>query len=158
MKSQAPNQRPDIADAEDTASSPNCGNALLPAALMMPRVKQIINYPRQGHEKGHIYQKDETDEGWSNSEWLEWYQLYPEVFRIMEWWEERKVEEMPEYIKYIRFDNNEKKVINATDWRIEKDGKYTFKSDNEFFSLSVNDEDLPATESEYLSYIEGLKK
>jgi hypothetical protein len=73
--------------------------------LLRPRIKCMIRYPdspfpvgailEQDFEEQNIYHyHDSLKRHWT----LEDPQLYPEVFKEMEWWEDRKVDEMPEYV------------------------------------------------------------
>lgn len=73
-------------------------------------------------------------------------ELYPKIFRELEWWEEREEKDMPEYIKYNRLDNGELKVVKVDEIIIDGiNDKYRYgKSWNSF-----NSQDLPATKEEY---------
>jgi hypothetical protein len=76
---------------------------------------------------------------------------YPDVFRKLEWWEEREPEDMPEYIKY---ENMVSMVVGLDPGEPLRQVKYNgvgrFHLDNQYqlkgFSWS---EVLPATKDEY---------
>ena len=73
--------------------------------LLIPRYKMIADFPwssRDNHNVGDIF----TDDGKSpvmNQEntpirAIDW-QRFPHLFKELQWWEERKIEDLPEYIK-----------------------------------------------------------
>lgn len=79
--------------------------------LLKPRIKCVIRYPdspfpvgailEQDFEESNIYNYlDSLNRYWM----LEDPQLYPEVFKKLEWWEGRTLKEMPAYVKVIRED------------------------------------------------------
>lgn len=132
--------------------------------LLKPRYKVIADYPFNRHfplneifvlefkeERTHVsntgepYALIEPKQGlplaWMESE----FNQYPHIFKKLEWWEERKVEDMPQYVKFI--DGGE--VINLKDADIHY--KYGFLLKNEIHSFEYVDF-LPATEQEYIDY------
>lgn len=62
--------------------------------LMQPKYEVIADYPEQKDSIGFIYEGD----GWSKFWWNE-MERCPAIFRKLQWWEHRKPEEMPEYVK-----------------------------------------------------------
>jgi len=61
--------------------------------LLMPRYKVIADYPSSPYYVGEI--KDRLGDNVAAH-----FAKYPHLFRKLNWWEERKVEDMPEYVKY----------------------------------------------------------
>lgn len=104
-------------------------------------------------------------------------ELYPHIFRKLEWHKERDINDMPEYIKII---NKECSLIYGTikesmGWGVFPDEGNNYGNEGDFFTLIQITEDttgyeigelirmhvkniMPATEQEYLTYIESLKK
>lgn len=71
--------------------------------LLRPRYKVIDSYPSmkgEGLEVGSIITCKNYDNDFSEKLWCEMNDTYPHLFKKLEWWEERKIEELPEYIKY----------------------------------------------------------
>lgn len=68
--------------------------------LLYPRIKIIENYPGNPQSVGTIIQLYDKESP-IVKEQLHYYRTYPHLFEEIEWWQERKVEEMPEYVKYI---------------------------------------------------------
>ena len=152
-----------MSEVEVTKSSPNCGNALLPDALMAPRYKVIDDYPRSNFSVGEIYQLEFKYGTWRHEfythegkdyESESFFTEYPHLFKKLEWWKERKVEEMPKYVKSILNQVHKVERHFSSSWAAFTEYGCTC-ADNLFRSYS----DLqPTTEQEYNAYIEDLKK
>ncbi len=104
--------------------------------LLQPRYKVIADYPyNKRHRVGQII-----------AEPLEsFYDKYPYIFRKLEWWEERTVEEMPKYVKYI----GTKKVGKVFRWADNNSFVFVDYKDNREDVRGL----LPATEQEYLNQV-----
>jgi len=61
--------------------------------LMQPRYKVIADYPKSVHIVGRVYELNDE------SHYLIEFPKYPHIFRKLEWWEERDVKDLPEYVK-----------------------------------------------------------
>lgn len=129
--------------------------------LLKPRVKVTADYPESPFRIGDILEHDgEPDECWIlNRTGRKYINLetstYPAIFKKLEWWEEREPEQLPEYVKpvnpkeYLRQFGEVVLQVNR-----ELSGPYTFHATNLFQLASMPWEEwLPATESEYLNYI-----
>lgn len=87
--------------------------------------------------------------------WMRKFTPLPHLFRRLEWWEERDVKDMPEYVKTIY------------DGRVRKVNKYDFKNNiiwmdysegNCQFTLNAYlSARLPATKQDYLTYTSNQK-
>lgn len=78
---------------------------------------------------------------------------FPHLFRPMPWWEGRKPEDMPEYIKY-----GQGAVYKVIEWKEnEHYGVYALCERGEDYPLIMQPQTSPATEQEYLDY-KGLRK
>lgn len=119
--------------------------------LMKPRYKVIADFPGNQWKVGQILLKN--DKVFKGDGYSEEYKLehFPHLFKKLEWFEERKTEDMPEYVKPKRAPEYVFKVIEfhstvceyfGTDGRICMDNSFVFD---------------PATPSEYISYINKQK-
>jgi len=68
--------------------------------LLKPRYKVIADYPKSLYHVGDI-----LNAGWRSEDLIycdhdgpRWRD-YPHLFKKLEWWEDRKIEDMPEYLK-----------------------------------------------------------
>lgn len=62
--------------------------------LMQPRYKVVADYPDSLSDIGTIIQENN-----SSKEWFDSLEDYPHIFKHLEWYEERKVADMPKYVK-----------------------------------------------------------
>jgi hypothetical protein len=115
--------------------------------LLKPRWKIIAAIPFKEEEDfwkvGEILDRDW---GWhGNDEDGFKYHIsdYPHLFKKLEWWEERKVEEMPEYLKW----RDTGVVCKPSKFR----DNYFFLADDDLFAYSFAYVDI-ATLEEYNEY------
>lgn len=117
--------------------------------LLKQRWKVIANFPDSDFRVGSIQDRDwckyvngvdETDGIlWSISD-------FPHLFRELEWWEERDIDDLPNFVKYqnLIYKVKEKNLVSARSEKHPLDGA----------GLDVPWSNcLPATEEEYLSSI-----
>lgn len=79
---------------------------------------------------------------------------YPHLFRILEWWEERTPEEMPEYVKPLNPEEYHHQFGNVV-LKVDKktSGLHQFHATNLFQLAAMHwSKWLPATEAEYLAH------
>lgn len=133
--------------------------------LFKPRYKVIIDYPDRAFEMDLALEYNPVDSCFENSkasgQTIE-PEKYPKVFQKLFWFEARKTEDMPQYLKIenrIWKIKRWKKTIFELDWspvnEIDRDGEtenfagicWHFSKNNSF----------PATEEEYLTYINSNK-
>ena len=77
--------------------------------LLKPRFKVIADYLLSPFSLGEVLSlHNSNNDGWrytyydgegSISLWQSELEEYPAIFQPLQWWEERAVEEMPEYVK-----------------------------------------------------------
>lgn len=79
----------------------------------------------------------------------EWVEVYPYLFYKMRWWEDRKTQEMPEYVKQCN-GNDVYKVHKHFDHQDEIG--WCFVAEYDMVSRYYK-RYLPATEAEYLTFI-----
>lgn len=71
--------------------------------LLQPRWEVIADYPDSAFEMGGIEDRDWTRyvNGEDESDGIIWQiSQYPHLFKPLEWWEKRKIEELPDYVMY----------------------------------------------------------
>ena len=120
------------------------------ADLMTPRYEVISDYPGSPYSIGDILLQSRPQGYWV----LENGQCklgddpgrYKSIFRPLQWWEYRKPEEMPKYVKY--WDISKFFPIDI----VCKSSETPF---NAFNYTATNF--LPATEAEYIAYQKQLK-
>ncbi len=123
--------------------------------LLIPRYKVIADYPdssfkiedilfpfyvEDSTESGRWYVQEDRDYTWINPS------LYPAIFKKLEWWEERSLEELPEYVEsdntiYKLYCKN---IINGW-WRVQP---LSNEFGIEFINIKCKDT-LPSTKEEY---------
>jgi hypothetical protein len=126
--------------------------------LMQPRYKVIADYPGNTiYEVGHIIISRQglvyCDPNGAK------FSDYPHLFKRLKWWEERKIEDLPEYAK-VKYGDDDTDEIYAL-VHIDGDKRYWFYyTDGELFGYKIKSGGgqiitslLPATLEEYNSYI-----
>jgi len=122
--------------------------------LMKPRYKVIADYPNSVFDDNQIIclgemKYGQLSYGIAHDDGMEYFHAqffidYPHLFKRLEWWEERTLEEMPKYVKSERFG-----VCQITKYDFETN---TIFWDNKPLSLMpFLQYKIPATEAEYLS-------
>ena len=132
--------------------------------LLKDRYKVIAPYPSSPYEVGDLVEITDIGTSFHCTTTKEWNTFieefapvenywsikliddYPHLFRKLEWWEDREVSEMPEYVKPAKSPQYIFKVIKFTD------GRVYFQNNNGGTSSQPAGVMLPATESEYLTY------
>ena len=117
--------------------------------LLKPRYIVIADYPGKYVKVGRIFKSDIG----------EYYDRFPAIFRKLEWWEDRKPEDMPKYVKLV-IAGKTQYVHRALDWgRMNCNGHPLYDYYNRVGTLmsSCVADLLPATEAEYLEYINSKK-
>lgn len=144
--------------------------------LLIPRYKVISEYPSCDFELGQVLFLDKINSDQydpPSNYYIDIYNVifhqsqlekYKNIFRKLEWWEERSREEMPCYLKKVDFiDSFGKKVpdvfykvkihfsSNSGDCR-DNSIKNFAPADSKVSSISYADL-FPATENEYIEYL-----
>lgn len=73
---------------------------ITPEELMMPRYKVMADYPDNKNKVGDIIEVLHAGTKEAAELVCRWYDKFPVIYKRLEWWEERKPEEMPEYVKW----------------------------------------------------------
>lgn len=74
-------------------------------ALLVPRYRVLADYPNSNYKVGDtIYDNGKTEALNQNGTAVfftnKWLELFPSIFKKLEWWQDRKMEELPKYIKH----------------------------------------------------------
>jgi hypothetical protein len=116
--------------------------------LLMPRYKVIADYPMSSHAVGDVltYLIGGTFVNERIRVKEDSLQNYPAIFKPLSWWEERALEDMPEYVKSGQGNSVRKVKGYELHWnKIILDGGKV-RSISQWF---------PATLTEYQSFING---
>jgi hypothetical protein len=128
--------------------------------LLEYRFKVIADYPHSKWAVGQTVVLSTTKFGEPVYEWAEhdgmhsegvlFFTEYPQIFRPMEWHEERTIEDLPDYVKY-------QKNIYKAYWKCEVSVRCE-KHPSDGIGLDADwGSCLPATEAEYLSILAQLE-
>ena len=94
--------------------------------LMQPRFEVIETYPKSKFKKGDILERiPNATNDWYNADkslinadiLLEEIEQYPHLFRKMNWWEKRTVEQMPKRLMSILDDKGD--TFDIQEWDME---------------------------------------
>lgn len=121
------------------------------AELLKPRRKCIALWPfaKANEVLGKIYIDPKGKKGW---EWWEEISKHPHLFTELFWWQDRSVEEMPEYIKKREGQKPEdKNIYKVTKYQILDDG-YLAHFKEGYGGYQHISWFVPATETEYLNF------
>jgi hypothetical protein len=122
--------------------------------LMKPRYKVIADYPGLPHYMpvGFIIKEQETLPYFFNLV----IDKYPHLFKKLEWFEERSIEDMPQYVKYVNTHTNETIVCKIFKYEFKPTGDVISYTKDDIGKLYLGAIDFPATEQEYLNYIKQI--
>jgi hypothetical protein len=67
--------------------------------LLQPRFKVIANFPDSTRNIGDIIYVDNKKEKYWSDNYEKWLSSFPHLFKKLEWYEDRKIEDLPEYLK-----------------------------------------------------------
>lgn len=140
--------------------------------LKKPRFEVIADYPKSEFKIGDIIEMTEKTDYFSEpgekEDWaarldggfygIQSFAPYPHLFKPLQWWEKRSVEEMPEYVKEEKY--GVFKVIRWEGLNSESLGPWCIMEndfDNDFRFHFYQYDLIPATSAEYTAYI-NIKK
>jgi hypothetical protein len=129
--------------------------------LLKPRYKVIAEMPVLAFRIGEIYNADFIPIKVNNQQIYTRLDIYPHLFKRLEWWEERTVEEMPKYIKFIAdyMDFKKGSVYLFENWgdQLFERGEIPFRIKEGEYNLAAVPAHFnqlqPATEAEYLTFL-----
>lgn len=114
------------------------------------RYEVIADYPKCTVSVGQILHAETSDE-------KAWCDKYPHLFRLLKWWEHVPVDELPKYVKWQSDDKV--RVAKIEKYSVEHDDTYVYAyigNNKRADKLMLNDNDHPATESEYNEYLNKI--
>lgn len=132
---------------------------LSPEELLKPRFKVIAGYPHSPCTVGDIFTFD-REVAQAYNRWVNQkgeyttrihFESYPHLFKKLAWWEKRKPEDMPEYLKNDDALNSVPEMVNVVDWEMEEESIPCFKANGDNMYTWVRGF-IPATEADYLTY------
>lgn len=135
---------------------------MTPEELLKPRYKVIAPWPGTHWEVGDIFEYGDhncfkTESQPSIPMHVSVLDEHPHLFKKLEWWEDRKLEEMPEYVKSIMqeytYGVKVGVVIMVKEWVRLCDAMYAIQSRKEEYHASCF---VPATADEYNAYLQTL--
>lgn len=116
--------------------------------LLKPRYRVIADYPDSIYPVGFVLELDTNAFQDQRNDAI--CSKYPHLFKKLEWWEERKPEEMPQYIKVRSTWEGEPDAYykNGVEFYYSDDGHINFKKGGGLLPWYAE----PATEAEYIEY------
>lgn len=118
--------------------------------LLKDRYKVIADYPDSVYYVGQVLTHIE------NENWNEFIDerasKYPHLFKKLSWWEERDLEDLPEYIRFYEPLPERFKIGKIEEWRRGLKSPIV-KVDFEICYRELSILDKPATKEEYESYL-----
>ena len=150
--------------------------------LLMPRIKVLVDYPQYTDDETRIFIKGDIAIQCNVNGALTFIRTgrcghmsvgvpcvkhpekYPEVFQSLPWYSQRKVEDMPKYLKVTKVHggvDNIGTVFKTEPGAYRKFMAYGFTTDHEGNCMGFDNIMIeyfePATEEEYLQYIGQAK-
>jgi len=145
--------------------------ALTKEQLLQPRYKVISDYPDSCYSIGIILTMQQDIHGsWFydfaresgvKSEPESFFLLYPMIFKKLEWWEERKAEDMPEHVQYKIYPGSQCfKVDHWVIYKLYQDTQFEqecigIRSPNGIIGAHAL---IPISKEEYEAYINSKQK
>lgn len=132
---------------------------LSPEELMKPRYRvSEEGYPDMPYKSGQIITLSKNEDErfpYFKSPAGELYypaffDTYPSTFKEMQWWQERKPEDMPQYVKWVR--TEKEGTVQRADFSEREMGTIILDNCSLTFSMWIVAL-IPSTEEEYLNYI-----
>lgn len=124
--------------------------------LLKPRYKVIEDYPFSCLPIGYVVDTDMALIDFQSSHTevtkMEYLEKFPAIFRRLEWWQDRKPEDMPEHVKCK---DDENIICKVEKWDLESTSPWFMflQGDVHPYNPVVF---LPATEAEYQAFINPL--
>lgn len=122
--------------------------------LLKPRYKVIADYPGNNNNVGDIITIETAKTKEAEQLVCGWYDKYKANFKRLEWWEDRKIEEMPEFVKAGI------ELFKIIEWKSCSGDAIYFDEvgQNQCCIMFYMKGTLPATATEYEQYIKQKGK
>lgn len=102
--------------------------------LMNPRYELIADYPSNQDEIGTIVECPNFDKDFSKDYWCQIRDKYPHLFRKLNWWEQRNIEDMPKRL-ICKAIPNDPDIMEIQEWDMDLLVGWINKSERECCSL-----------------------
>ena len=86
--------------------------------LMNPRYEVIADYPSNQNPIGTVLECPNYDNDFTKKYWVESNDRYPHLFRKMNWWEKRNIEDMPKRL-ICKAIPNDTEIMEIQEWDME---------------------------------------
>jgi len=87
--------------------------------LLNPRFEVIAEYPRCEFKKGDIIERPNFNLDFVATAWIEYKEKFPHLFKKLNWWEHRSVEDMPKkLVSNMPHNTGEIKFVES--WHLDK--------------------------------------
>lgn len=121
--------------------------------LLQPRIMVKVGHPHSPLCKGEILTFNEREGEYFDKTMVHSVttceaEEYADVFRVMPWWEDRDVKDMPEYVK----DNAIGKIVVKVHKWVITEGRFISEANKDNGYLSDPNYFAPATLSDYLTF------
>lgn len=131
--------------------------------LLEPRYKVLADYPGSPFKVGEILKLNDsihpTYAHFTNGEkgiMVDEIDNYPHLFRLLKWWEERDVKDMPEYVSGLNL--HSRFMVLKVEWRHTTYLQIRNVEYSEWHAFSLYKNILtPATQQEYEAYQSSKK-
>jgi argonaute-like protein implicated in RNA metabolism and viral defense len=110
--------------------------------LLQPRFKVIANFPDSTRNIGDIIYVDNKKEKYWSENYEKWLSTFPHLFKKLEWFEDRKIEDLPEYLK------DEFGVDKVLEYKLNINQVVCSNKDSLFFTEFIGNYQ-PSTKEEY---------
>jgi hypothetical protein len=122
--------------------------------LLIPRYEVIADYPNSDFKVGSILTNNGLINGWwyDGKTYTTGVDKYPHLFKPLQWWEKRNVEDLPEYV----YDKSYKQIFKIERWEYNVDNVITYAKVKTGY-LSCMSDLILLTEQKYLEYINSKK-
>lgn len=121
---------------------------MTPEELLKHRYKVIADYPFTNYNIGDILLIEGTED-YKESR-ISFFEQYPLMFQPLQWWEERKVEDMPDYLKDI----GDSEMFRIVKWLSNSKAEIFTKWGKRYVDA---EHFLPSTKEEYEQYLNKTK-
>jgi len=109
--------------------------------LLRPRFEVIADYPESPYPVGEIIERTGK---------TTFFEKYPAIFKPLPWWSHRKIEDMPEYVKY-QYHNDSPIIFKSEKWDMGMPNQVSAMFNRSWYYTPYIS---PATLSDYTTFTE----
>ena len=130
--------------------------------LLIPRYKVVGEFPGYAGHKGQVLTEERENRicvpmfvGGNKFEYVVAPDVYPHLFKKLEWHQDRDKTEMPKHVKWTNPGTKDVSFFEIVQWLSNSAGVYTAGTSDAY--LFIKDV-APATKEEYDEYIKSKEK